>query len=201
MSHIFAHWRDSLLSLLNRFEAYRKATPFFLAKAYGFFVALNLGCFWWALVTAYPKKIFGVEGLEIFLMQFPVGLLGGLFDFLSLFITLFIAKRAIKSNNNFAYIGYLSIDLVIAGLATLWLLFVFTISGWFVNLVLSLPETFVDRTNLYNGRVHRAFFNPFAPENIKNIYFGILMGASAMLPTLIHGFHALKAIGRKLGPA
>ncbi|MFT5539720.1 MAG: hypothetical protein ACI82H_001244 [Alphaproteobacteria bacterium] len=65
-----------------------------------------------------------------------------------------------------------------------------------VNLVLSLPETLADRQVLYKGRFWAAYLNPFHPDNLRNIYFGIVMGASAMLPTLIHLFHALRTLGK-----
>lgn len=119
-------------------------------------------------------------------MGFPVSVMGALFDSLSLFVTLIIVRRALLSTNNMRYIGYLSIDLLIAVLATFWVLFAFIASGWIVGLILERPETFTSRTVMYEGRVWSVFLNPFAPENIRNVYFGVIMGASALLPTLCH---------------
>lgn len=47
---------------------------------------------------------------------------------------------------------------------------------------------------LYEGRVWSALTNPFGPENIRNIYFGVVMGASALLPTLFHAFLAVRSV-------
>ena len=42
------------------------------------------------------------------------------------------------------------------------------------------------RSGGYGKRFSDALRDPFAPQNLKNIYFGLLMGASAMLPSLLH---------------
>lgn len=198
---MFAHWRDSLFQVLRWFEDISERTRFFYVKAFAFFVCLNFLCYWWAVLTAYPNLMLGTEAREVVLMSPSVGVLGGLFDFLSLFVTLYMARRAIATESNLGYLGYLSVDFVIAILATLWVLFVFTVSGWLVNLMLSLPETLSDREHLYTGRFQAAITNPLNPESLRNIYFGIVMGASAMLPTLIHLFHAGRALVRVARPA
>jgi hypothetical protein len=123
-------------------------------------------------------------------MGFPVAVLGAVFDCLSLLVTLHIVKRALASTNNFSYLGYLSIDLLIAFLATLWVLFAFMLSGWLVSFVLAIPETMGARATLYEGRVMDIFSSPFNSNNLKNTYFGTIMGASALLPTLFHLFLA-----------
>ncbi len=191
---LFTNWRQSLVHLLAWFEALRARTPHFNKKLFALFIGLNLACFWWALLTAYPEKLLTYEAREITLMSVPVSVLGGLFDFLSLFVTLHIARRALEATSNRVFISYLCIDLVIAIAATAWVLFVFTISGWLVNLVLSLPETLGQRESLYKQPFWSALLNPFHAESIRNIYFGIIMGASAMLPTMIHLYHALRAV-------
>lgn len=201
MSRVFTQWRQSLLQLIARFERRAAETRRFYSRLFAIFIGLNFGCYWWALLTAYPEKMASYEAREIALMSVPVSLLGGLFDFLSLFITLLIARRAIASTSNAAYIGYLSIDVVIALAATAWVLFVFTISGWLVNLALSLPETLGQREALYKGRFWSVLMDPFHPGNLRNIYFGVIMGASAMLPTLVHLCHALRAVARAVRPA
>lgn len=190
---VFARWRTSLLGLLDWFGSLRARTRAFYSKLLVIFVGLNLTCFWWAVLTAYPDKMLSFEAREIALMSLPVSVLGGLFDFLSLFVTLTIARRAVASDSNAAYVGYLSIDIVIAVAATAWVLIVFTVSGWLVNLMLSLPETLGQREELYKGRFWRALLDPLHPDNLRNIYFGVVMGASAMLPTVIHLFHATRA--------
>lgn len=196
LSGTFVLWRESLARLLTWFNGRAATGRLFYPKLFGLFVTLNMGCYWWALMTVYPEKMWTDEAPEILLMSLPVSVLGGMFDFLSLFLTLFMARRAIASTSNVAYIGYLSIDLAIAIAAAAWVLFVFMVSGWMVNLVLALPETLAQREVLYKGRFWAALLDPFNPDNLRNIYFGIVMGASAMLPTLIHVFHALRALGK-----
>ena len=138
--------------------------------------------------------MFGHKAIEFVLTGFPVAVLGALFDSLSLFVTLLLIRRALSAKSNVSYVGYLSVDLFIAVLATFWVLFAFMISGWVVSLVLQVPETMSDRTSLYSGRFASALTDPFSRENLRNIYFGMIMGASALLPTLFH----LAMAGRSL---
>ena len=58
-------------------------------------------------------------------LQIPVGLLGALFDSLSFFVTIWIIRRALASTKSIEYMFHLSLDFIIAILATLWVLFVF----------------------------------------------------------------------------
>jgi len=189
----FHQWRTSLLHFLSWFENLRKTTRLFYVKTFAVFVLLNLSCYWLALLTAYPGHVFGAKALEYVLMGFPVGVLGAVFDCASLLVTLWIVRRALNSQNNSSYVLYLSIDLLIALVASLWVLFVFTASGWFVSLILANPETMGSRVWLYEQRVESALFNPFDPNNLRNIFFGVVMGASALLPTLLHAFLACQA--------
>ena len=73
------------------------------------------------------------------------------------------------------------------------------VSGWVVSLILTIPETFETRTALYEGRVWSAWRDPFNADNLRNIYFGMVMGASALLPTLFHLFLAGKSLVRSVG--
>ena len=73
------------------------------------------------------------------------------------------------------------------------MLLVFVVSGWIVNQILANPETLGARTILYETRFWSALTNPFAGENARNIYFGIIMGASALLPTLFHIYLAIRS--------
>ena len=86
---------------------------------------------------------------------------------------------------------------------------VFIVSGW----VVSYFETFnqpiemiarfdhetnlLARTNQYVNTVNDAIENP--TRNLQNIYFGIIMGLSAMIPTLIHFSMFCKAVLAKIG--
>jgi type III secretory pathway component EscS len=185
-STVFEYWRNSLQHILIRFEDLRDRTRNFYSKIFAVFVVLNLGCYWWALLTAYPGNVFGRKAQEYVLMGFPVALLGAVFDCLSLLVTIYIIKKALHSKNNSSYVFYLSFDLLLAIAASFWVLFVFTISGWVVSLVLAHPESIGSRVWLYEGRVAGAIFNPLSPDNLRNIYFGVVMGASALLPTILH---------------
>jgi len=195
-STIFTYWRESLLHLHTWFESLRHRTRYFYIKTFLVFIALNLTCFWWAFLTTYPKLLFTDKAMEYVLIGFPVAIFGAAFDSLSLLVTLYIVRRAIASKNNLNFFGYLSIDLFIAVLATFWVLFVFIVSGWLVDLVLAQSETLVDRGHLYKGRLKGVLLNPFSLESIRNIYFGIIMGASALIPTLLHIFLACRSMLR-----
>ena len=99
----------------------------------------------------------------------------------------------------------MSIDLLVAVAASFWVLFVFSISGWIVSFmpvsqenivskevqVITQPESLETRNMVYTNRVAAALTNPTGDEEMRNIYFGIVMGLSAMLPTCLHIFYAL----------
>jgi len=119
-------------------------------------------------------------------LQFPVGFLGGLFDSASLIITLYIVKRALHSPSNFTYLLHLSVDIFIAVCATLWVLFVFSFSGWLIGFITQQPESLIDRSLIYEERFVSALQNPSGKNELKNIYFGLVMGCSAMIPTMVH---------------
>ena len=133
-----------------------------------------------------------------------MGILGALFDSLSFFITIFIIERALDATNNKIYIAHLSVDLLIAILATFWVIFVFVVSGWTISFIetlnqpIEIIEHYDHETNIYQraegytDKVNDAIQNP--TKNIRNIYFGIIMGLSATIPTLIHLSMFCKAI-------
>ena len=183
---MFRYWRDSLSHFLVWFEEIRARSRYFHFKAFSFFVLLNLLCYWGALLTAYPANLTSAKAHEYVLMGFPVAVLGGAFDSLSLLVTIFIVRRALRSQSNSSYVFYLSVDLLIAIVATFWVLFVFMISGWVVSYLLHVPETIGSRVWLYETRVESAMQHPLHRDSLKNIYFGVVMGASALLPTLLH---------------
>jgi hypothetical protein len=187
---IIAIWKQSLGWLLAYYDAKRGRLRQFLPKLFIFFVILNIACYWWAMLTAYPDE-FLQERVHYFLVQFPVGLLGALFDTLSFFVTIFIAKRALKTTSTKSYLAHLSVDLIIAIIATWWVLFVFSVSGWLVSLVQQHPESLAQRSYVYEQRLIDAIKEPTAIENLKNIYFGVIMGISAMLPTFTHSIISL----------
>ena len=89
--------------------------------------------------------------------------------------------------------------------ATFWVLFVSSITGWIVSFmpvsyeniivkgikVKAKPESLQARNKVYEQRVTKAITNPTGKEEMRNIYFGIVMGISAMIPTCVHIFYAL----------
>lgn len=194
MSKIFVLWRRSLTETLHYLNGMKAQTRFFYLKVFVAFIIVNLVCFWWALLTTYPQLLSSYKADEYILMSGPVAVMGAMFDSLSLLVTIYIIKKALASPSNASYLGLLSIDIAIAVLATFWVLFAFVASGWLISLILDRPETMDYRMSLYEGRAWSAILNPFSPENIRNIYFGLIMGASALLPTLFHAFLALRSM-------
>ena len=192
---IMAIWKKSLSRLLNYYETHRGSFISFFLKLFICFTLLNISCYWLALLTAFPHEAFGDERAHYFLLQFPVGFLGALFDSLSFFITVWIAKRALKTTSLASYIAHLSVDVVIAIVATWWVLFVFSFSGWLISIIQHSPESLATRADVYESRVVAAVQNPTNRNNLKNIYFGVVVGISAMLPTFTHLFLSVRAVG------
>ena len=168
-------WRSRLEALLATLERKKANTVFFYEKVFGFFVALNISCYWIAMVTAFPEVAFGPERAHYFWVQFPVGILGAFFDSLSLIVTIYMVRRALSASASASYVGHLSVDLGIAVLATFWVLFVFSVSGWIVGVLGTAPESLLARNTAYQDRLARALQDPTGLEEIRNIYFGVLM--------------------------
>lgn len=204
---MFTIWKASLAQLLYFYEEKRPPLLWFYPALFLFFIILNIACYWLAMYTAYPEYMQSNEAREYYLLQFPVGILGALFDSLSFFITIWIIRRALECHRLMDYIGHLSLDFLIAVVATFWVLFVFTWGGQLVSqfeamVAEGVPESLVDRTGKTSLRVQEAIENPAA--NWKNIYFGLLMGISASLPTFAHislyVYASSAAAWRKLRP-
>ena len=187
-------WKKYLITALKLFLKISKKKKYFKLKIIIFFISINILFYWIAMITAFPELIFGSSSLEYFLLQFPVGILGGFFDSLSLIITVYMIKRAITSSSSFMYLAHLSVDLLIACIATMWVLFIFIFSGWLIGFLILNPENLLLRKNIYEERVISAINNPTGKSEFKNIFFGIIMGLSAMLPTLLHLYLFLKSI-------
>ena len=188
MKEIIGIWRDSLHQVLDIYERRRGSIKVFFPLLFLFFIILNIACYWWAIYTAFPFYMMTHEASHYVKLQIPVGFLGALFDSLSFFVTIWIIKRALASSKTSEYIFHLSLDLVIAILATLWVLFVFSFGGWIISIWESAPEELIERGNKYTTRAVQAFKDPTGRENAKNIYFGLIMGVSAALPTSFHIF-------------
>ena len=189
MTDLLAIWKASLHNLLTYYETHRGHLRAFYPKLFLFFIFLNMGCYWWAMFTAFSEYLYGRQGWHYVKVSIPVGFLGAIFDSLSFFVTIYIIRLALRSRNALAYLSHLSIDLFIAIIATFWVLFVFIISGWIVHaLTPAAPvfgeENLVSRQTRYSDMLINALLHPF--ENIRNIYFGLIIGLSASLPTFIH---------------
>ncbi len=196
MKTVIKIWKGSLQNLLNYYEAYRARIDHFFPQLYLFFIFINITCYWLATATAFPEILAGDDWFYYFKIQFPVGILGALFDSLSFFVTLYIVRSALRTTSAISYISHLSIDFVIAMAATAWVLFVFLVSGWLISFTESNPQLLSERAETYERIVVSAVENP--SRNVRNIYFGIIMGVSAMIPTGIHLYMSLNAIVRSL---
>ena len=208
LNQIVTYWKKDLKRILLLYESVRFKSNYFFLYLFLFFILINISCYWFAMLSAFPSLVFGNTFNYYFKVSFPVGILGALFDSLSFFITILIVKKAILTTNSKIYIAHLSIDLLIAIIATFWVLVVFILSGWVVSYfeIINQPKEFIEfydhetkinkRTDKYINTVNDAIINP--SENIQNIYFGIIMGFSAMIPTVIHFSMFLKSLYRSL---
>ena len=75
LSDVFIHWRVSLGRFHGWFEGLRTSPRNFYVKTVLFFVVLNLGCYWWTLLTTYLQFLVGPKADEYVLMGFPVAVL------------------------------------------------------------------------------------------------------------------------------
>jgi uncharacterized protein with PQ loop repeat len=183
---VISLWRDALHQVLDMYERRRGSIKIFFPILFGFFIFLNVGCYWWAIYTAFPQYMMTHEATHYVKLQIPVGILGALFDSLSFFVTIWIIRRALASTKTAEYVFHLSLDLVIAVIATFWVLFIFTFGGWIISLWETAPEQLAERGTKYTNRAIQAIQDPTGRENAKNIYFGLIMGVSAALPTCMH---------------
>ncbi len=184
MDSIISIWKDNLRQLLAFYEAKRGSIFAFYPLLFLSFVLINIGCYWWAMFSAFPELTHGRAGAHYFKIQFPVGFLGALFDSLSFFVTIYIIRHALRTEKGIQYVAHLSLDLVIAVLATFWVLFVFSFSGWLISLMDAKPQVLLERNAEYQGLLLDAVAKP--TDNLRNIYFGLVMGVSAMIPTCVH---------------
>ena len=58
-------------------------------------------------------------------------------------------------------------------------------------MMISKPESLEARNKVYTDRAKAAIKNPTGREEMRNIYFGIVMGLSAIIPTCVHIFCAI----------
>ena len=186
MAEIVAIWRNSLHTILDRYERKKISTWLFFPLLFVFFIILNIACYWWAIYTAFPYYMQTHEASHYIKLQIPVGFFGALFDSLSFFVTIWIIRRALAARKTSEYVFHLSLDLIIAIVATFWVLFVFTFGGWLISIWENAPEQLTSRGAKYTNRAVQAIQDPMGRENAKNIYFGVIMGVSAALPSFFH---------------
>jgi len=233
-------WRDRHAGLIRAYEDFRGRTNAFWRKLFLIFFFLNIVSYQTAIMTAFPERAFGDEWLRYALIQIPVGLLGAIFDCASFVVTVAIIRHAIKTRSKLVYIGHVAMDILIAVLATGWVLIVFSISTALVDFVVDAPPVataappsvarvvdpdaasrkliappvtaagpvaasstpgtigrarfIADRSKGYGRRFSTAITDPFSADNLKNIYFGVVMGGSAMLPSLVHLYAGLASL-------
>ena len=137
---IILYWRRDLALALSFYENRRSVGDNFFLYLFSFFIFLNIKFYWFAISSAFHHLVFGNHSVTI-LSTISVGILGALFDSLSFFVTIYIVKRALSSVNTKIYIAHLSIDLVIAVLATFWVVFVFIVSGWAVSFIDTIGQS------------------------------------------------------------
>ncbi len=118
-------WRLDLNRLIRYYDNRKSQIEHFFIYLFVFFIIINISCYWFAMITAFPYLVFGSTFDYYFKIQFPVGLLGALFDSLSFFITIYIIQKALKTTDDKVYIAHLSIDVLIAIIATFWVILVF----------------------------------------------------------------------------
>jgi hypothetical protein len=159
MDSIITTWKDYLKQLIAFYEAKRGNVFTFYLFLFLCFVLINISCYWLAMFTAFPELTHGNAGVYYFKIQFPVGFLGALFDSLSFFVTIFIIRHALRTEKSLQYVGHLS-------------------------LTNDTPQILVERNAKYEGLLLDAVARP--ADNMRNIYFGLIMGVSAMIPTCVH---------------
>lgn len=193
MSTFISKWQNSLREVLTLYNERRPPLKKFYPRLFLFFFCVNVFCYWWACLTAFPDSIYHATWYY-FKVQVPVGFLGALFDSLSFFITIWIINQAVRAKSKLVLVSHLFIDVIIAILATFWVLFVFSFSSWLIRLTENDPAMsaeLIERQAVYQSRVEDAVKDPIG--NIRNIYFGLIMGVSAILPTLFHVYMAFRS--------
>ena len=259
---VIGEWQSRLRHLIGIYQDYRGRTRRFWRYLFIAFFLLNCISYQFAIMTAFPDRAFGVDWLRYVLIMFPVALFGALFDCVSFVLTVAIMRHAIRIKAKLVYLGHVVADIIIATLATGWVLIVFSVSTVLVDFIIGPPVAvpavvsqpvtqttapattaalvappvvqpvkppaepapvtpptepapvtqpapavtppsdasidhvrfMADRADGYRQRVSGALRDPFSGQNFRNIYFGVVMGVSAMLPSLLHLIVGLAAL-------
>jgi len=124
-------WQAELSNILSIYLSYKKHTRLFFLQILIFFFLVNALCYWLAVYLAFPELLQDLT--RTFKIQLIVALMGGLFDSLSFFITIWLIRKASRAFNTLKFFGILSVDLIVAALATAWVLLVVLVATWLVN--------------------------------------------------------------------
>ncbi len=125
-------WQVELRDILDMYRDYRRRRPLFFLYLFVFFFLVNAVFYWIALAASFPELIVSQTG-RMLLIQQAVAILGGLFDSLSFFLTVYLVGRAARTRYGLNFAGILSIDLVIAAVATAWVLLVVMLASWAIG--------------------------------------------------------------------
>ena len=106
INQIISYWRKDLQRALLFYESKRSKGDSFFSYM---FIFLNIICYWFAMVIAFPSLVFGKTFGYYFKVQFPVGILGALFDSLSFFVTILIVRRALLTVSTKIYIAHFNL--------------------------------------------------------------------------------------------
>ena len=122
-------------------------------------------------------------------LQIPVGLLGALFDSLSFFNHLDYSGLLCQQNPHLEYVFHLSLDFIIAILATLWVLFVFSFGGWLISLLEQAPEELGQRVQNNHPKSGASNTGPHSKRKPKKMFilafnYGIICSPSCLHLTL-----------------
>ena len=125
-------WQRELVIILGVYQFFRNRNPLFFLYLLAFFFLVNSICYWLAIAASFPELI-NEQLLRMFKIQLPVALMGGLFDSLSFFVTIWLIRYASKASSGTKLVGILSLDLLIAAVATAWVLLVVIVSSWLIG--------------------------------------------------------------------
>ena len=73
-------WKTILPKINENLENRKSQIEHLFIYLFMFFIIINISCYWFAMITAFPYLVLGSTFNYYFKIQFPVGFLGALFD-------------------------------------------------------------------------------------------------------------------------